>query len=68
MVPQIGQPRRRFLDGRAGNKGARHMFDLDSDRLAAEPGTHTGGGERFESPVCPKRAVSPSTEVLARQR
>ena len=68
MLPQIRQSRRRFFDCRAGNKGARHVLNLTSDRLAAEPSSEAGGGKGFESPVgAEERGVS-ITHVLASQR
>ena len=51
MLPKIGQLRRRLFDCCTGDKGARHMLDLASDRLAAEPGPQAGGGKNVEPPL-----------------
>ncbi len=68
MLPKIGQPRCRFLDCRSGNEGARHVFDLASDHLPAEPSPHAGGGKGFEPPLAAEQWCGPIAQVLASQR
>src|SRR5467141_5249951 len=67
MLPKIGQPRRRFLYCRSGNEGARHVLDLASDRLAAEPSPQAGGGKGFDPPLAAEEWCVSITHVLASQ-
>src|SRR5262245_22345235 len=67
-LPKICQARRRFFDCRSGNKVTRHMLNLASDGLAAEPSPQAGGGEGLESPVGAEECGVGVAKVLASQR